>query len=52
MISPLKRPFGVLAALLLVIAVGAGAFFGLATLLGIAEMREILRAMRRKLHAG
>ena len=41
-----------LAALLLVIAVGAGTFFGMATLLGIDEMREILRAVRRKLHPG
>ena len=41
-----------LGALLAVIVTGAGAFFGMATLLGIAEMREITRVVRRKLHAG
>ena len=41
-----------LASLLLVIATGAGAFFGIAALLGIAEMREITQAVRRKLHPG
>ena len=48
----LERFWPKLCALAAVIAAGAGAFFGIATLLGIEEMREITLALRRKLHAG
>ena len=40
-----------LLALMLVIVTAAGAFFGCAMLLGIEEMRDIARVVRRKLHA-
>jgi putative peptidoglycan lipid II flippase len=48
----LERFWPKLGALMAVIVVAVGAFFGMALLLGIEEVREITHALRRKLHAG
>ena len=48
----LERFWPKLGGLLAVIVAAAGAFFGIATLLGIEEMREITLALGRKLRAG
>ena len=47
----LERFWPKLGALTAVIVAGAGAFFGIAMLLGLEEVREITLAVRRKLHA-